>query len=130
MGVIKSFNEIKNAVDDCKYRVDGWTLFVGQRATGEIYLQIHMVQPCTKTGHVQSWTGRKWPLSQFMTRSEIVQTVFKAVMTAIEHEARERFHYRGRPIFGPHYDVDKLWSMATEENEDVRLPNEFTQVER
>ena len=47
-----------------------------------------------------------------MTRSEIVSTAFLAVLTALEHEAREQFRYRGRPIYSPHYDVEvlaKLW---------------------
>jgi hypothetical protein len=43
-----------------------------------------------------------------MTKSEVVQTAFKAALTAIEHEARERFTYRGQSIFDPHYDVDQL----------------------
>lgn len=53
-------------------------------------------------------TGRKWRLSEHMTRSEIVQTAFLAVLTAEEHEAREQFLYKGRAIFGPHFDVENL----------------------
>lgn len=56
--------------------------------------------------------GRKWKLSRFMTKSEIVQTAFKAILTAEEHEVRERFRYRGAAIFGPHFDVDKLVGLA------------------
>ena len=66
----------------------------------------------------QNWTGRKWFLSPFMTRSEIVQTALKAVLTAVEHEAREHFLYKGRPIFGPHISVEKLWEVC--EKVDVR----------
>ncbi len=53
-------------------------------------------------------TGRKWMLSPHMTKSEVVQTAFKAVMTAIEHETREKFRYRSTAIFGPHFNVDDL----------------------
>ena len=43
-----------------------------------------------------------------MVDGEIVQTAFKAVLTALEHEARENFTYRGHSIFDPHWDVEKL----------------------
>jgi hypothetical protein len=59
-------------------------------------------------------------LSTFMTKSELVQTAFKAVMTASEHEIRETFTYKGRRIFGPHFDVEALWSIAGKV--DVRAP--------
>jgi hypothetical protein len=60
------------------------------------------------------WNGRKWFLSNHMTRSEVVQTAFKAVLTAEEHEAREHFKYRGQSIFDPHYDVDKLVELRSD----------------
>lgn len=61
----------------------------------------------------EEWGGRKWYLSEHMTKSEIIQTALKAVITAEEHEARERFLYRGRAIFGPHIDVDDLHEICT-----------------
>ena len=54
-------------------------------------------------------SGRKWRLSPWMTRSEVIRTALAAVLTAEEHEARERFQYLGRAVFGPHIDVDALW---------------------
>lgn len=61
-------------------------------------------------GTMQS--GRKWYVSSFATKSEVVQTALKAVLTAEEHEAREAFLYRGAAIFGPHLDVDVLLGLA------------------
>lgn len=58
------------------------------------------------------WTGRKWYVSSHATRSEVVQTALKAVLTAEEHEAREQFKYDGSAVFGPHLDVDHLWSVS------------------
>ena len=56
-----------------------------------------------------------------MTKSEFIQTVFKAVETAEEHEIRENFEYKGEPIFSPHYDVDKLLALRlTGNSTDVR----------
>lgn len=65
-------------------------------------------------------SGRKWQLSPYMTDSELIQTAFKAILTAEEHETREFFRYRGRAIFGPHYDVNKLHEICTPDNTDVR----------
>lgn len=52
--------------------------------------------------------GRKWLLSEYMTDSEFVATVFKACLTWEEHECREAFHYRGQAVFGPHLNVNAL----------------------
>jgi len=81
-------------------------------------LVLEFEAPCSKTGRVQKWRSRKWPLSVHMTVSEIVGTAFKAVLTALEHEAREQFKYRGRPVYNPHIDVRELWHGCV--NEDTR----------
>lgn len=66
-------------------------------------------------------SGRKWRLSEHMTKSEIVQTALMAVLAAEEHENREQFLYKGRAIFGPHFDVDGLHDICGREGfEDVR----------
>lgn len=54
---------------------------------------------------------RKWYVSSYSTPSEVVQTAFKAVMTALEHEVRETFQYKRKSIFAPHFDVDVLAEM-------------------
>lgn len=51
---------------------------------------------------------RKWMLYPTMDASEIVRTAWMAVMAAEEHEAREHFKYKGRRLFGPHFDADAL----------------------
>ncbi len=73
-----------------------------------MFLQVRCSGVCNTTGQPILWHGRKWALSTHMTRSEVVQTAFKAVVTALEHEARERFRYRGESVFDPHYDIDAL----------------------
>lgn len=78
------------------------------------YLQIICKAECNITGKEIEWHSRKWKLSQHMTKSEFVQTAFKAVLTAIEHEAREKFKYRGVSIFDPHYDVDRLVELRSD----------------
>jgi hypothetical protein len=73
--------------------------------------------------------GRKWYVSTHSTESEIVQTVFKAVLVYHEHEIRERFKYTPagetvpRAVFNPHVSVNRLYELSADsENYDVRLP--------
>jgi len=96
--------------------------FVLGDKNGTLYLQVRSDGGrCNVSGAAMAWSGRKWMLSRHMTVSEIVQTAFKAVMTALEHEARENFKYRGAAIFGPHFDVERLVSLAADESAtDVR----------
>lgn len=86
------------------------------------YMQALFDAPCNNFGGVvTTQSTRKWRLSVHMTKSEVVQTALKLVLTSIEHEAREKFKYRGQPIFGPHYDVDQLVDIvAAGKSMDVR----------
>lgn len=79
-----------------------------------LLLQIVCTGTCNVTGEPLKWKSRKWFLSPHMTRGEIVQTAFKAVMTALEHEARELFKYKDVAIFDPHYDIDKLVELRSQ----------------
>lgn len=58
------------------------------------------------------WKGRKWRLSRHMVDGEVVQTALTAVLYALEHEARERFTFRGHAVFGPHMDILGLLEVA------------------
>lgn len=89
-----------------------WSFFVGADAGGRRYLQVRFNKACSVTGKSCEQHGRKWWLSAHMTRSEVVATALKAVLTAEEHEAREAFRYRGEAIFGPHHDVEALVDMC------------------
>lgn len=89
----------------------GWDFFIGEDGD-RYYLQLAWQDEDCDTGQVETMTSRKWVLSPHMTRSEVVQTALKAVLTAVEHEVRERFKYQGQAIFGPHFDVDVLARMA------------------
>lgn len=60
------------------------------------------------TGEPMNWNGRWWRLSAYMTDGEVVQTAFLAILTAMEHEARETFRFDGVTVFDPHYDIHKL----------------------
>jgi hypothetical protein len=92
-------------------KFNDWKFKVEERS-GNFYLQVHFVDKDLVTRQPSIQHGRKWILSRFMTKSEVVTTAFKAVLTAVEHEVREQFRYRGRMVFGPHFDVDALYEVA------------------
>lgn len=64
---------------------------------------------------------RRWVLDNHMSVSDLIRTAWMATLAAEEHEARESFRYKGRKIFGPHFDVDRLVEIArTKENLDIK----------
>lgn len=91
--------EIQRIVDQIIYK-DWW--FMIKIDGHRLYLQLYF----------DGWFSRKWFLSPHMCESEIIQTALKAVLTAEEHEAREHFLFLGKPIFGPHINVNKLWEVC------------------
>lgn len=95
------------AMSHIKYR--DWRYIIFDNAN-DPYLQIQFEE----NGETQYC--RRWFLSEKMSVSDVVRTAFMATLAAEEHEARERFTYRGKRIFGPHYDVDRLVEIAVREN--------------
>ena len=95
------------AVDEIEYK--NWGFYVGQKGD-VLYLQVRFLAPDTDSDkpNLQVQKGRKWMLSEHMTKSELIQTCLKAVLTAEEHEAREQFLYKNKAVFAPHFDVDVL----------------------
>lgn len=97
-----------------------WVFHLGKEPDGRLWLQVRFVAD----GEDQH--GRKWMLSPCMTKSELIQTAMAAVITAQEHEAREHFLYRGKAVFGPHFNVDKLAELCTDGRAlDVRAEPSF-----
>lgn len=98
--------EIRDIVAKCSF--EDWLIEVRMDGTRP-YLQVHVLNgKDSETGLPMEWTGRKWMLSPHMCKNEIITTAFKAVMTAMEHEVRESFRYKGAAIFNPHMDPDAL----------------------
>ena len=81
---------------------------------GAIYLQGAYDEADVVSGKSERQKTRRWFLSPEMTKSEIVQTVFKCVVTSMEHRTREWFRYAGNRVFCPHFDVDALWQLCEE----------------
>lgn len=94
--------KVQDTLEAIKYRDWRFRFAEFDPGTGRYFLQVMF----TEEGRLHK--GRKWALSQWMTKNEIVQTAFKAVMTAEEHEARERFLYQGKAVLGPHLNLEAL----------------------
>jgi hypothetical protein len=115
----KTVVELSAILSQVQYQ--GWDFSVHEeQGSSEIYLQLHWMEFCADTGQPQPQSSRKWKLSPHMTKSEVVQTAFAAVLMAVEHEVRENFRFRDKAIFGPHFDVEEL--AAHMPRKDARKP--------
>jgi hypothetical protein len=81
-------------------------------ARGELYMRAKYPEADTYTGEPAVQVTRRWLLTPPMTKSEFIQTCFKCAITSMEHRTREAFKYKGRRVFGPHFDVDDLWRLC------------------
>lgn len=82
---------------------------------GRIYLQLSYFAPCTKTGEMKEWTGRKWYLSQFMTEDEVIKTAYCAAKATVEHEIMEGFKVDNIILFNPHINYEELLAISHKE---------------
>lgn len=105
-------SEMETIVSECDF--PGYLFIVKKDSRGAIYLQGSYREPDVDTGIEEVQVTRRWFLSPAMTKSEIVQTVFKCVLTSMEHKTREWFKYRDKAVFGPHFDVEALWQICAE----------------
>lgn len=116
-----TLNDIKHIVAEIRYKDWNFDIIEGPNDVQDWptnpSLRVRFIDP--ENGSTQK--GRKWLLSYHMTKSEVVLTALKAVLTAEEHESRELFRYRGAKIFNPHIDVDKMVELTKKlDNFDLR----------
>jgi N-acetylglucosamine kinase-like BadF-type ATPase len=112
------YDTLRRALAEVRFR--DWEFYLGDDGAS-LWLQVRFRAPCNVAGGAPRLVhGRKWRLSGFMTPSEVVQTALKAVLTAVEHEAREQFTYKGAAIFGPHFDVEDLVALVAAATLDSR----------
>ncbi|MBO6814582.1 MAG: hypothetical protein JJ891_06965 [Rhizobiaceae bacterium] len=108
LGLLSMYQRLKDIHEDISMPF-GWDVLFSYDGRDYWYLQVKdMNGVCNVTGEPLPWKGRKWLISPHATKGEIVQTILKATLTALEHEAREGLTYKGVAIFDPHYDLDKL----------------------
>ncbi len=113
-----TLEELKAIVSKISYR--DWEFRVLTKGDGFL-LQVRFMAPDSITGEPALQSCRKWYISSFATKNEVVGTAYKAIETAVIHEAREEFKYRGRAIFNPHQDPDAL--ADAEQKLDARKPS-------
>lgn len=102
--------EILQAVALCDY--PDYEFVVVLAPEGVLYVEARYEEADTVTGKIEQQTTRPWLITAQMTKSEIVATCFKCILTSMEHRAREWFIYNGAAIYQPHYDVDRLHAIA------------------
>lgn len=88
-----------------------------------LYMQVFYHAPCTKTSKIQEWKGRKWYLSRYMTKSEIIFTAYSAFEAAVKHEILEGFRYNGIIVINPHIDFKKLLKVSKFEVQRKQIEN-------
>lgn len=90
---------------------EGYKITVGLH-NDLVFLQVHCWRPDKDTG-IEEWGhGGKGYLQRGVSDSAIVRTAFSLFLAYETHECREFFQYAGRSIFGPHMDIEQLWSAA------------------
>lgn len=94
-----------------------WTFRVGLMEEG-FFLQVRFWEKDIDTQEPALQSGRKWYISRFATKSEIVFTCLAAVKMAELHELHERFTYKGKRLVDPHVDVESL--IQANVNQDAR----------
>lgn len=108
---------IESVVRDIVYK--DWAVRIKPLGDG-YFIQIIFIANDCKTGLPEQQKGRKWYVSPYSTKSEVVQTVFAAIGMVEEHERRENFFYKGEAIFGPHFSCEDLKDFAKDAKEDAR----------
>jgi hypothetical protein len=110
--------EMRAIIKDVEFQ--NYSIGIFTSIDGSLYLQAKYMDADIVTGREEVQTTRKWILSEHMTKSELVQTAFKCCLTSMEHRTRESFKYKGKRIFGPHFDVELLVLLCADNGFDVR----------
>ena len=95
-----------------------WTLRVV--VAPDRFIQWVFTAPDNATGEPSVQHCRKWRISPHMTPSELVRTIYRAVLDAEQHEASEAFTFRGVDIFNHHLSVDALLQLRATEPLEMR----------
>lgn len=82
---------------------------------GRIYIQMSYDAPDTITGLTESWKGRKWYLTKYMTDDEIIKTAYTAFEACVKHEIMENFKVDGIILFNPHINFEELLKISHKE---------------
>jgi len=117
---MQTLKSIKALVQDVKF--NDWAFLVKTTEDKTPYLQIKFYAPgsFSDSNELELQSCRKWQLSYYMCDEEIISTAYKAMLAAVEHEAREQFLWRGEAIYRPHYDIYALHELSVRNAVDKR----------
>jgi hypothetical protein len=91
---------VEEVLKDIEYK--DWR-FKTVPAGGGVLITVEFDRPDSLTGIMgTSKNMRPWVVEQWRSEGYLINTVYKAVATAEEHEMREAFKYKGKPRFSPH----------------------------
>jgi len=102
---VSSVEEMRDIVKDVEYK--DWEFRVTEE-NDMIFLQLWFKEEDTDTGEFIDQYSRKWILSFQMGETEVLNTCFLAVSTAIRHEIRENYLYQNERISNPHRNISKV----------------------
>lgn len=97
------------------FRVEKDLEFRTEDGDGRKFIQVEYEAPCTHTGQLSTWRGRKWYLSKHMTNDEVIKTAFVAFEAAVKHEVLEGFKVKGKALFNPHVSFEALLEVSDRE---------------
>ena len=103
-------SDLQSVLNEVTYR-PGWELKAtrrGQLKDVDLIYWEFQGHDTNNPERIEIWKSRKWYISPYMTKEEMVKTAFLAVEVAEKHEMMEFFRYKGKILFDPHVDVDAL----------------------
>lgn len=104
------FGRLMTIMENVKF--PGYVFEYGMLTQKLFFVRVFYREPDVMSGVTEDQRGRIWPIPAESTTGQVVQTCFKAILTSLEHRAREHFLYRERPVMQPHLDIDRLWELA------------------
>lgn len=107
-----AYTEVRSILEEVECPPYQITLFRLRDHEDVWYLQVRKRRKDIDTGEYGWGYGAKYFISPHSTPEEIRQRALKACIDFSEHETREAFLWKGRRIFGPHLDHQRLWEAA------------------
>jgi hypothetical protein len=104
-----------------KVTFPGYTFELGEE-NGVRFVRIYYNEPDTATGIDETQYGRKWWLEPTDSEMGFLQSCFKALLTSLEHRARECFKYDGYPLMFPHRSLAEAIEQAKREKSIIQMP--------
>jgi hypothetical protein len=102
-----TFEQIQEIISNIQYK--NWTVILFE--SPRYAIQLIWDDVCVVSGEIMQQESRMWMLDT-LTEDHIVNTIFKAIQNAEEHETKERFIYKSKRIFNPHTKISKLMEVC------------------